>query len=306
MRRDVSIIICTRDRSSSLRPTLESIGKMVIPEGWNVELLVVDNGSTDFTAETVAAMHFPNLPTIYLWEPRKGKGFAYHAGMAAAQSDVLLFTDDDVRVPMNWVEGMCAPILEGTAQAVQGGIRLAPHLERPWLTGALRIWLAAVEDPACAPQGLVGANMAFDRRAADLAGGFDTRLGPGASGFFDDTQLGWQIERTGGRILYRPEISVEHHFSPDRLGLPALLSTAHKMAASRAIITEAKELKPFPSAVVELTRELPGFAVRCLTQLVRFLAERRPDAGFLVRYYRICLWWALRKRASQMGQVAVG
>ena len=40
----VSIIICTRDRADSLKLTLESISRTEVPAGWEVELLIVDNG----------------------------------------------------------------------------------------------------------------------------------------------------------------------------------------------------------------------------------------------------------------------
>ncbi|MGA3007762.1 MAG: glycosyltransferase family 2 protein, partial [Opitutaceae bacterium] len=237
MEHSVSIIICTRNRADSLRPTLESVGRATVPPGWNVERLVIDNGSTDSTEATVASMARPNLPIRYIREPRKGKGYAYNTGMGAARGRVFLFTDDDVRVPVDWIEGMSRPILEGAADAVQGGIRPAPHLERPWLTGMLRVWLAAVEDPNDPPEGLlVGANMAFDRAVLDVVAGFDPRLGPGAAGFYEETVFGWALRRAGKRIFYQPAVSVEHHFDPDRLNLGSFIGIARRMAESRAIV----------------------------------------------------------------------
>jgi glycosyltransferase involved in cell wall biosynthesis len=292
----VSIIVCTRNRADSLGPTLESIGQATVPPGWSVELLVVDNGSTDSTETTVGSMTLPNLPIRYIREPRKGKGYAYNAGMGAAHGLVFLFTDDDVRVPIDWIEGMCRPILDSEADAVQGGIRPAPHLERPWLTGMLRVWLAAVEDPKRPPEGLlVGANMSFHRSALDVISGFDPRLGPGAAGFFDDTMFGWALNRAGKRILYQPVISVEHHFDPDRLRLGSFIKIARRMAASRAIVEKTLDPDSPRPSVLNLLPTLPGFGFRCITQTVRFLANRAPDPGFLSRYYRLRLWMALRK-----------
>jgi glycosyltransferase involved in cell wall biosynthesis len=296
----VSIIVCTRNRADSLGPTLESIGRTIVPPGWNVELLVVDNGSTDSTATTVGAMTLPDLPIRYIWEPRKGKGYAYNTGMGAALGQVFLFTDDDVRVPVNWIEGMCRPIVDGEADAVQGGIRPAPHLERPWLTGMLRVWLAAVEDPACPPEGLlVGANMSFHRSALDVIGGFDPRLGPGAAGFYEETVFAWALRQAGKRISYQPGVSVEHHFDPDRLNLGSFISIAQRMAASRAIVEKTLDPDcPRPS-VLDLLPRLPGFGFRCMTQTARFLANRAPDPGFLWYYYRLRLWMALRKNDGE-------
>lgn len=294
----ISIIICTRNRAANLRLTLESVSKSVIPLGWEVELLVVDNGSSDSTKDLALSTHMPNMPVRYLSEPRTGKGYAYNSGMAAARGDIFLFTDDDVRVPTDWIEGMGRPILEGRAHAVQGGIKVAPHLERPWLTGALRVWVASVEDPVRAPEGLVGANMAFGRQALAITGGFDLRLGPGASGYFDDTVFGWALERAGQKILYQPAVTVEHHFAADRLTLRSYLSAARRMAASRALVIQMREGSVARPSFFSLLKQMPGFVVRVITQAFVFAKDRRPDAGFVLRYYQIKLWSELRKNST--------
>jgi glycosyltransferase involved in cell wall biosynthesis len=292
--RDVSIIICTRDRCDHLRNAVKQIDLVEVPKGWVVELLVVDNGSKDSTREFVASIELKNMPVRYVFEPRKGKGYAYNAGLAAARGKALLFTDDDVKVPRDWIEGMCGAILDGSAGAVQGGVRIAPHLDRPWLKGALRIWVASVEDAQNRPPGLVGANMACGRQCIAITGGFDPRLGPGASGFYDDTAFGWAIERAGQVIAYRPNVTVEHHFSADRLNFSAFLQSARRMAASKAIVLRDLDPdKPKPS-IFDLMRQLPGLGARCITQAIRLAVNRQPDAGFLVRYYYYRLWQELR------------
>lgn len=294
----VSIIICTRNRAESLFFTLQSVGEVHIPPGWSVELLVVDNGSSDRTRAVVEEAGLSNVTLRYINEPTPGQCRARNAGLHATSGDIVLFTDDDVRVPKNWIEGMCRPILEKQADAVQGGIRVAPHLDRPWLVGALRVWVAGVEDPHRAPEGLVGANMAFAREALKITGGFDTRLGPGAAGFFDDTVFGWSLKRAGKKIIYLPQLAVEHHFSPDRLKLGSFVNTAKRMASSRALVVTLMEPSPKKPSVLSGIAELPRLAVRSVTQTVRLLISGNPDEAFLVCYYRTCLWFALRKKLS--------
>ncbi len=292
---DVSIIVCTRDRRDNLVVTLERIGQAHVPAGWEVELLVVDNGSTDGTGAFLKSLQLPNMRVRHVLEPRKGKGYAYNAGIEAARGRIFLFTDDDVQVPQDWIEGMCGPIKNGVADAVQGGIKIAPHLDRPWLTGALRVWVASVEDPVNPPEGLVGANMAFGRQAVAVTGGFDPRLGPGAAGFFDDTVFGWAIQGAGQKIAYRPHIQVEHHFMADRLALSAFLQTARRMAASYAIVQRDLDPSKARPSVTALLKQLPGLAARSVTQIIRFGINRQPDPGYVVRYYQFCLWRALRR-----------
>jgi glycosyltransferase involved in cell wall biosynthesis len=293
---DASIVIATRDRSADLKVTLEHLARAEVPASWRVELLIVDNGSSDDTKAVALSAQLPKLETRYLYEGRRGKSYAYHTAMAAVRGKAMLFTDDDVHVPANWIEAMCGPILDGSADAVQGGVRIAPHLERPWLKGLLRVWVASVEDPVHRPPGLVGANMACGRKALAAAGPFDLRLGPGASGYFEDTAFGWAVERAGLRIAYLPHIAVEHNFDPDRLELQAFLGAAKRMAASRAIID--RDLNPTadgPSAI-GLLGQLPGLGWRSLTQLARYAISREPDKGFIARYYFLKLWQASRRQ----------
>lgn len=248
---------------------------------------MVDNGSTDDTRQVVALAAETHPAIRYVSEPRKGKGYAYNTGLAEAKGTVLLFTDDDVLVPSTWVAGMCEPILSGSADAVQGGIRVAPHLDRPWLTGSLRVWVAAVEHPTNAPAGLVGANMAFSKACATRVGGFDVRLGPGAAGFFDDTLFGWEIERQGMKILYRPSVAVEHHFAAQRLTLASYLDTARRMAVSHALVGFIQSPSRRPPSLFTYLPAIPGFVARCITQLYNHVVHRRPDPGFVVRYYEL-------------------
>jgi len=280
-------------------PTLQSIERATVPTGHTAELLVVDNGSIDNTKEAVLAMNAPHLSIRYILEPRKGKGHAYNTGIAAARGGILLFTDDDVRVHADWIDGMCRPIISGSADAVQGGIRIAPHLDRRWLTGSLRIWVAAVEDPIHPPEGLVGANMAFRRDVAQLVGGFDPRLGPGASGFFDDTVFGWAVARAGKKIAYCPEVAVEHHFSADRLTPRSYILAARRMAVSHAIVIRDQEPLFSPPTMLNLLQQIPGLVVRGVTQLIWFAIDNRPDPGFVVRYYQVLLWRCLRIPAGK-------
>ena len=291
---DVSVVICTRDRRDDLKGMLEHLARAAVPQDWRVELLIVDNGSSDDTKEVAAQAVLPNLHKRYVFEPRKGKGHAYNAALRTARGKVFLFTDDDVHVPVNWIEDMCRPILEGSADAVQGGVRIAAHLDRPWLKGMLRTWVASVEDPEQRPPGLVGANMAFGRKAVAVAAPFDLRLGPGAAGYFDDTVFGWAVERAGLKILYLPAVAAEHNFDPDRLELSAFMGAARRMALSRAIVDRESEPAPPRPSLLDLVAQLPGLAVRSLTQLARYAIHREPDPGFVFRYYRLKLWQAAR------------
>ena len=294
---DVSILVCTRDRGEDLRAVLTHLDRVRVPEGWRVELLMIANGSTDGTRNLVEGTKLANMRLRYVHAPEGGKCAAFNKGVALSSGRVLLLTDDDVHVPPDWVEAMCRPILAGETEVVQCGIRLAPHLERPWLKGVLRRCVAALEDPQWPPEGLIGANVALSRRAFDVAGPYDVRLGPGAAGFFEDTTLGWALEQAGFSKMFRPEIAVEHHFRADRLTPKSFMAAARRMAVSRVVVDRDREPQVLRPSVLTLLPELPGFAFRSLTQLAHLAIDGQPDPGFMSRYYRVKLWQERHKAA---------
>jgi GT2 family glycosyltransferase len=231
----VSIIITTKNRAESLSHTLGALAKLKIPAAYSAEVLVVDNGSTDSTRSLIETARVDGLPIRYLYEGRAGKSRAVNLALEQSYGDLLLFTDDDARPPADWVQRMCRPIIEGTADAVVGGVRLAPHLERPWMKGEVRGWIACT-DGLIDPQRprLVGANMALSRRVLEQIPGLDPELGPGALGFFDDTLLGDQVLKAGFRIAVALDVVVEHHLDVDRLGEAQLLELAQRLGRSSA------------------------------------------------------------------------
>ncbi len=237
MRPNVSIIICTRDRADSLRETLESVGRARVPEDLPAELLVVDNGSTDHTRQVVEQAGLTNMPVRYVHEPQRGLSNARNRALAESAGDILLWTDDDVRVPEDWIEGMCRPIASGEADAVAGSIRLAGGLLAEWMEPLHVSWLAHRDHQRNQSSGfdLVGANMAFHRRVAQATSGFSTVLGAGAMGFGEDTFVGLQARAAGLRLTTSP-VQVEHHPDPARLARHYWLNAARKRGASTAYI----------------------------------------------------------------------
>ena len=235
----VAIILCTRDRAESLRETLAAIGTCAVPPDVSAELIVVDNGSSDGTAATVRDARLPNLTVRYVLETPPGQVRARNAGLRAAAADAILFTDDDVRPPRDWIDGMCRPILTGQADAVAGWVHFPPQYEALLSREPFRSrrgWFASTEDvDSAAPGRLVGANMAFSRRVVEAIGEFDPELGPGALGFFDDSLWSWRLMEAGFRIVgAAPGVSVEHHFDRSRLTRATLLAMAERMGKSAA------------------------------------------------------------------------
>src|ERR1700740_724454 len=90
----ISIIICTRNPSESLRRTLESIDQLSCPEGLRWELVIVDNNSTDQTRGVVERFNEDSgVDVRYVFEPRKGASHARNTGMQKARGEIIALID---------------------------------------------------------------------------------------------------------------------------------------------------------------------------------------------------------------------
>jgi glycosyltransferase involved in cell wall biosynthesis len=231
-----SVIICTRNRADDLRKTLNSVASLTPPAaGRGFEMIVVDNDSVDHTEDVVTSFARQNVPVRYVHEPRVGKSYALNTALAASCGDILLCTDDDVRLPSNWIGQMCEPIVAGRADAVAGGVRIAPHLSRPWMSAEHRAWLASTEQIEKAePDEMFGANMAYSRHVLARVPGYDTNLCTGPLGNFEDVLFSRQLRAAGYRIAPGFHCIVEHHFDPARLQRGRWIQAARSLGRSMA------------------------------------------------------------------------
>ncbi len=246
----VTVLICTRDRSASLKRTIESVGALNIPDGFQPELLVVDNGSRDNTRETIQSIELPNMPVFFIQERAPGVASARNTGLRHAKGEIVLITDDDTHVPENWLEAMCQPILDGASEAVAGKIVIAPHLRRDWMSAHHEAILSATAsmDPED-PQDIFGASMAFHRDVLAAVPGFDPELGPGtAIGALEDTLFSWQLKRAGYRIAYVSNAPVVHHFDQDRLLRTSFISAARRHGRARAYMAYHWQHEPYATS----------------------------------------------------------
>lgn len=216
---DASVIVCTYNRADSLKETLQALQALRVELGVTWEIIVVDNNSSDDTARVVqeAAEHWPILR--YEFEPEQGLSYARNHGIAAAQGEVILFTDDDVLPEPDWLATVLCGLAEYDADACGGYI--APIWESTppaWLTERFYGFLAVRTDreddyrirlSADAPY---GANMAIRKSVFDQVGGFDTNRGRKghvlASG--EDGEMFERILNAGFKAYFLGRARVHH------------------------------------------------------------------------------------------------
>jgi glucosyl-dolichyl phosphate glucuronosyltransferase len=220
----ISVVLPTYNRAATLRGALDALRRQRLPEG-SLEIVVVDNNSTDDTAAILAAVDDPRVRAVS--EPRQGLSYARNAGIAVATGDILAFTDDDVEVGERWTATI-VETLDADASVDGVGGRVIPRWD-----GAPPVWLTrahwgplALQDHGDRPRlfdssqpiGLIGANVAFRRSALLRVGPFAphvqrVRDGIGST---EDHELLSRLYAGGGRMLYRPDLVVTARVQADR------------------------------------------------------------------------------------------
>lgn len=216
-----SVVVCTRDRPEPLRRLLHSLRSATVAPD---EIVVVDNAPrTDATRAVVAEFS----EVRYVLEPRAGLSTARNAGIRHTTGEVVAFTDDDIVVHPDWLEWLLRGFVSPEVQCVTGLI-LPGELDTPAqvvfekvLGGYGRGYQRVTFDQTFfasllrygSPVWFVGGggNMALRREAFDRVGGFDERLGAGAAGCSEDSELWYRLLARGWHCRYEPAAVVFHH-----------------------------------------------------------------------------------------------
>jgi glycosyltransferase involved in cell wall biosynthesis len=109
-----SIILPVFNERERIGPSLERVLAFVRQQGWNVEIIVVNDGSRDDTLDIVRRL-MAQAPEIRLLENpgNRGKGYSVRNGMLNARGDILMFSDADLSTPIDESIKLIAAIGQG-------------------------------------------------------------------------------------------------------------------------------------------------------------------------------------------------
>jgi glycosyltransferase involved in cell wall biosynthesis len=124
-----SIVIPAYNESARIRATLDKVLAHIGERGWNAEVLIVNDGSSDDTAQIVqqyASQH----PALRLLENpgNRGKGYSVRNGMLHASGEWMLFSDADLSSPIEEADKLIAALADG-ADVVMGSRWLRKELQ---------------------------------------------------------------------------------------------------------------------------------------------------------------------------------
>lgn len=237
----LTVIIATRDRASSLERLLQSLESSIAPAGVEVEVIVIDNQSQDDTGQLLAraAAAERQFPLRVLHQGPPGKAGALNRGLASAAGDVLLILDDDVAVDAACLEAHVRAHEQGLFDAVQG--KILPGLDpdgKPADSSRLleyNIPLLNHGEAFREIRGLTGTNISFTREVLEKVGYFNPNLGPGASGFSEDSEYSARIRKAGFKMGYTPHAVVYHELNPARYGRDYNRRVEYRKGLSRSV-----------------------------------------------------------------------
>jgi glycosyltransferase involved in cell wall biosynthesis len=226
----LTLAIPTHNRAATLRETLASVAALAIPAGVDADCIVVDNGSTDDTADTIETFaRDASLRVRRVFEARLGSSFARNRAVAETASDYIFFIDDDVIVERDWAVELLSGIRARNLDAACGMVLPRWSSPRPdWLGPSLWVKLAVHDQraiAAAAPEAVeqlvnyFSANVGFKRSTFGRFGNFREDLGVvgGNPISGEDTELFARIISKGGAIGFAPRAIVNHLIPPERM-----------------------------------------------------------------------------------------
>jgi cellulose synthase/poly-beta-1,6-N-acetylglucosamine synthase-like glycosyltransferase/peptidoglycan/xylan/chitin deacetylase (PgdA/CDA1 family) len=192
----VSVVVPAFNEEVGIAAAVRSLAASDYPE---LEIVVVDDGSTDRTAEIVAGLALPRVGLIS--QANAGKPAALNAGVAAARHDVLVMVDGDTVFEPDTVRGLVQPLADPRVGAVSGNTKVGnrrgilgrwQHVE--YVIG-FNLDRRMYDTLRCMPT-VPGAIGAFRRQALLAVGGVS------GDTLAEDTDLTMAVNRAGWRVVY--------------------------------------------------------------------------------------------------------
>ena len=301
----VSVVVCTRDRSDILAACLDRLRLLTHAP---LEVIVVDNAPSDDSTRLLVEADAAVDPRFrYVVEPQPGLSAARNRGLAAARGQVVAYTDDDVAVDENWVQGLLRGFERGPAVGCVTGLVATAGIDgaaEEYFDARAASWSTRCEPELFDPQGTgrdglypfspgifgTGASFAFDRALLARLGGFDEALGAGTpTRGGEDLDVFVRVLLGGRSIAYEPSAVVWHHHRADEDALLRQMygyGTGLSAFVAKCLLssdTRGDVLRRLPRGLVRITRIKAQTGKRLATRSAEAPegAMRREMSGFV-------------------------
>lgn len=300
---EISIIIPVFDQFRFTQACLASLQQH--RGGERFEVIVVDDGSTDATAEAV-----PRIPGIVYLRNKENSGFiaACNRGAEKARGKYLVFLNNDTLVRSGWLSALHDTFAEDPDVGIAGSKLLYPD-GRLQEAGGI-IWQNAsgwnygkFDDPGKPEYNYLrevdycsAAALMISKALFESVGGFDARYAPA---YYEDTDLAFKVRQAGYKVLYQP-LSEVIHYEGATGGTDLGTGTKQHQEINRSKFAEnwADELikRPVNGDLEFLTKSSPGR--KNILMIDHHLPTPDQDSGSLRMFQILKLLHALGHRVS--------
>ena len=215
----ISIVLCTYNNADSLYKTLQDIAANVVDSGL-VELIVINNNSPDHTAQVVQELKPTfKFPCRYYVESNQGLSHARNLGLAKAQGEYILFTDDDAIINNNWLSIYIDKIHKLNPDCIFSKIIVDWQGRKPeWFLPNYTPFFAAIDygeeelQITDREHEFYGKNFCIRQQLLHDFGGFDPSLGRCGDKLVagEETIIYSKLINSKAKVIYTPNAGVLH------------------------------------------------------------------------------------------------
>jgi GT2 family glycosyltransferase len=227
----ISVIIATHDRPQSLARLLGSLAAQIVPG--KHEILIADNGTP-----TPAPLPVDIAVACHVHDPAPGKCRVQNRAIGLAHGEIIVLIDDDLVAGTSYLSAVELFFRDYPEFAAMKG-KVLPAKDPKSVAGENWAYMdlpIVDHGPAVREvRGVLGANMAFRANVFPKVGLFDERLGPGACGHEEDTEMSIRVRAAGMRIGYCPDALLYHEVDLARADRVRFIRVARERGRCRMI-----------------------------------------------------------------------
>jgi glycosyltransferase involved in cell wall biosynthesis len=301
---DISIVVPTFNRAGMLRQALESLVSQETAGTFTFEVVLVDDGSSDGTAEVIqeSVEKYPQVSWQCFRQENRGFSAARNRGVAGARGVWIAFFDDDQLAEPRWLAELYNTARDRGVDCVDGAVALELPDDLPFTPGAkTRAFFgeklsSKVAGPRFDKDYKGTGNLLIKKSFIEEAGAFDTTLSA-----CEDTDLFWRLEKLGISAWFAPGALIRHIVAKERLDGGALKRACYRRAFTFAGVVR-KNAGPSILALLALQR----LGILLLRDSVLVAAQKLLGTKDQLMDTKIAVWWTFAFIRGSLAQLLPG